>query len=139
MLIPSEQGESWLTRTFKPVAFIVLLALILPALLTASDCIGKSLATDRCQPDCPMMESNTNAPDRLSTKLGDAECCELSNRLPVNRQAAVALEKQTAGATQVHRCVADTIKLSVRSMIDHGTEPRVSVPSRQALLGVFLL
>lgn len=138
MLITSKL-ESSLIRTLKPVAFIVLLAFVSPALLAASDCIGKGLAAGHCQPDCPMMETNTHASNQISATPAGGSCCKVSSRLPASNRATITPQTSMAGTVEVVVSAPHASLTPDRLIRVQGTAPPACTSSHQALLCTFLV
>jgi len=125
------------SRYLKPVAVMVLLALISPSLLAVSNCMGKEPDASRCQSGCPMMELKTDASDQVSATPGEASCCKMSSRLPVTNQAVITPQVWMTVPLVVS---APDISLPPDRLVRvQGTSPPACTSSQQALLCTFLV
>src|SRR6266700_1330189 len=140
MLVKSDFGGRCLIRLFKPVAVMMLLALVSPALLAMSNCLGQGLEATNCQPNCPMIAMGADASDQVAaTPPSGSSCCQMSSPLPGNKQATITPRTQVIGNSPVVATASDAHPPRPRLMSVHETAPSVCTSSRQALLCIFLV
>lgn len=129
-----------MTRAFKPVAFILLLAFISPGLWALSNCMEKGLEADRCAPKCPIMQMSMDAGEQISAQaVAEHPCCKSLGGLPVSDQAVPTPQTSINGNLPLAIMAMHAVSAPVRVLSSEGTTPPVPASSQQALLCVFLV